>query len=117
MKFLLITLLSLVCAASSQAADSPFAKPVPAGTNAGVGNMSCPPEFLTDVERRMYAKDNNVRSGPWHVKCFQNGTGIYDRDHIYVFCQKGDTTASIEAGTGQSIHFQFPPEVACVWER
>ncbi len=114
MKFLLLALLSLICAASSHAADAPLGKPVP---NTGAGTMSCPPDFLTDVERRMYAKDNNVRTGPWHVRCFQNGTGIYDRDHVYVFCQKGDTTASIEAGTGQSIHFQFPPEVACVWER
>jgi hypothetical protein len=85
--------------------------------NSEVGNMSCPPQFLNDPERRQYAKDGAIRSGPWHTRCFQNGASIYDRDHIYVYCSRGDTTASIESGDGHAIRFQFPPEVACVWER
>ena len=110
---LLFAALLLLLPLSVRAADAPVQK----SASTGVGGMSCPPEFLTDVERRMYAKDNSIRSGPWHVRCFQNGTGIFDRDHLYVFCQKGDTTASVEGGNGSAIRFQFPPEIACVWER
>ena len=79
--------------------------------------LSCPPDFLTDTEQRMFAKEGTSRSGPWHVKCFQNGNAIYDRDRVYVYCGRGDTHASLEGADGHAIRFQFPSEVACIWER
>jgi hypothetical protein len=113
-----ISTLVIPIAALHAANDSgPQSTAQSAPVNVGVGNMSCPPQFLTDPERRQYAKDGAIRSGPWHTRCFQNGTSIYDRDHIYVYCSRGDTNASIESGDGHAIRFQFPPEVACVWER
>ncbi len=80
-------------------------------------SLACPPDFLTDTEQRMFAKEGTIRSGPWHVKCFQNGTPIYDRDRLYVFCGRGDTHAGLEGADGRAIRFQFPSEVACIWER
>jgi hypothetical protein len=106
----------LVLAASAHAADAPDTKPQPAESTPTMG-LSCPPDFLTDPEQRMFAKEGQIRSGPWHTKCFQNGATIYDRDHIYVFCSKGQSHASTEGADGHAIRFQFPPEVACVWER
>jgi hypothetical protein len=79
-------------------------------------SLSCPPDFLTDTEQRMYTKEGTIRSGPWHVRCFQNGTPIYDRDRVYLYCGKSETKASLEGADGHAIRFQFPGEVACVWE-
>jgi hypothetical protein len=79
--------------------------------------LACPPDFLTDIEQRMFTKEGQIRSGPWHVHCYQNGAAIFDRDHLYAFCQKGQSHASLEGADGHAIKFQFPPEVACVWER
>ena len=87
------------------------------GDAAPGSGFSCPPDFLTDTEQRMYAKEGQIRSGPWHVRCFQNGASIYDRDHIYAYCQKNQTRASTEGQDGHAIKFQFPDTVACVWER
>ncbi len=79
-------------------------------------SLACPPDFLTDIEQRMYTKEGTIRSGPWHVRCFQNGTGIYDRDRVYLYCAKGAQHAALEGADGHAIRFQFPGEVACVWE-
>ena len=79
--------------------------------------LTCPPDFLTDTEQRIYTKEGTVHSGPWHVRCYQNGAAIVDRDRLYVYCGKNQTTASLEGADGHAIRFQFPGEVACVWER
>ena len=111
-----------LCGPAVAANTAAPAAPVINGTGAsndsapGAG-LSCPPDFLTDVEQRMYAKDGQIRSGPWHVRCFQNGQAIYDRDHIYAFCARNQSRASTEGAEGHAIKFQFPADVACVWER
>ncbi len=79
--------------------------------------LSCPPDFLTDTEQRMYTKEGTIRSGPWHVHCYQNGTAIVDRDRVYVYCAHNSTEASLEGADGHAIRFQFPREIACVWDR
>ena len=91
--------------------------PASADTAAAPVGLSCPPDFLTDTEQKMFAKEGQIRSGPWHVKCFQNGAAIYDRDRLYAFCRKTDTRAQLEGADGHAVRFQFPPEVACIWER
>ena len=108
---LLAAFLTGALAGAADAASPAAASPDTAG------GLTCPPNFLNETEQRMYGKEGAIRSGPWHIRCFQNGAGIYDRDHVYVFCQKNDTRASMEGADGHAIRFQFPPEIACVWER
>ncbi len=96
-------------------ANAPASTPAPDSVT-GSG-MTCPPNYLNDTESRMYAADGAIRSGPWHLRCFQNGIPIYDRDRIYVVCPKNDPRPGVEGADGHAIRFQFPADIACVWER
>ena len=107
----LLMLPEVVLAAVSQSGTPSINDTIPSGM------LSCPPQFVTEPEQRLYAKDGMVRSGPWHAKCFQNGMPIYDHDRLYLSCQRNDKMANVETAEGHAVRFSFPPEIACIWER